>query len=457
MKLLTRLLLILAALTPSIGYAQAWGPDGAQPVVYPTVDAAGDLTAIANGTSPVVVGDGSNAWGGTPPYNAYEPADIPNPVVYANGLSGTPSTGGTERKARFICEVSHIGRNDAIRGFGQAIFGHPHVFSGNSGTNGSSTFTSLRNEPGDPTCPGNGLNNSAYWAIGVEKANALGDGITRIKKPDIINLYYVTQTGGNYVNKFQGLARGIAEITGMDLDDPDGTAPGGRLAEVAAANAVNIFGSYSNVSVNARWYCDDTGANAAYLANSSGADALSNCPSTSQISARVSGHHCWDGHNASSPTGRGHVRPYMRETSNATTTVCPLNWFYKPAIEIRWIFSHLGAADYTTWTCGSDAIAAAAAGRAMGRCESFHVDVIFAWDQRAMDEIQSFCFEAEGSTFGATCDNSSLSNVNKLDQTGINISNRYYGDQASHWFDVPPSGSVSGPYPKARVRLRTGS
>ena len=457
MKLLARLLLILAAFTPQLASAQAWGPDGAQPVVYPTVDAAGDLTAIANGTAPIVVGNNTNAWGGTAPYAAYEPADIANPVVYANGLSGTPNVSGTERKARFICEVSHIGRHDAIRGLGQTIFGHPHVFAGNGGTNGSSTFTTLRSETIPSTCPGAGLNNSAYWAVGVEKDNALGDGITRIKKPDFINLYYVTQTGGAYVGKFQKLKRAIAEITGMDLDDPDGTAPGGRLAEVTAANAVNIYGTYANVSLKPRWFCDDTGINAAYLATSAGVDALSNCPSTSQISARVSGHHCWDGHNPTSPTGRGHVRPYMNETGNATATVCPLNWFYKPAIEIRWVFSHQGPPDYTTWRCGSDAIAAAAAGRPMGKCESFHVDVIFAWDQRAMDEIQSFCFEAEGTTFGATCNDSSLSNVNKLTQAGINIGSRYYGTQASHWFDVPPSAAVGGPYPKARARLRKGN
>jgi hypothetical protein len=448
--MLTRLLFVLALL-PAQVHAQAWGPDGAQPVVYPTVTVLGDLSAMKAGNSPLLVGDGSNAWGGTPPATSIEPTDISNPVVYTDGLGGTPSVGGTERKARFLCNSSHVGKHDAIRGFGQATFGHNHTFAGNAGTNGSSTFTTLRNENTQPTCPGGKLNNSAYWAVSVEKPNALGDGITRIKKPDDIVLYYVSITDATFGPKFVGIPRGLAVITGMDLDDPDLNKPGGRLAEVTAANAVNIYGSYQNVGVGAKWFCDSSGINASYLTTSAGVDALGNCPSTSKISARVSGQHCWDGHNLTSPSGRGHVRPYMREYNYSTEAIGPLGWYYIPSIEIRWEFSHQGAADYTTWTCPSDATAAAAAGRAMGHCESFHVDAIFAWDQRAFDEFEKYCIGIEGDPWDNTCDDSTISATNRLKTTGISNANRFYGTVASDYFDLPAT-SVSPMWGRAKLK-----
>lgn len=455
MKLLSRLLLLFAAIYPVAVNAQAWGPDGPQPVVYPTVSSIAHLDNIRDAVSPtVVIGDGSNAWGGNPPADAFEPADIPNPVVFTDGLQGAANVGGTERKARFICNASHVGRHDAIRGFGSTVYGHDHTFAGNAGVNGSSTFSTLRNESAMPTCPGQKLNQSAYWAVSVYDPDAAGTGQTKIKKPDYVNLYYVGKTGGNYADKFTGIARGLAEITGMDLDDPDGNKPGGRLSEVAAANAINIYGNYTNQGLNTIWYCDDTGAAAAYLADSSGADALSSCPSTSQISARVTGHHCWDGHNLTSPTGRGHVRPYLREGHHGTNVICPQGWYHKPAIEIRWVFSHGGASDYTTWTCPSDATAAASAGRAMGHCESFHVDVIFAWDDRALTAFQDYCIGTEGATFVATCNDATINGTQRLNTTGTTATNRFYGNSLSDFFDIP-GGAVS-PI-RGRAKLRKGS
>lgn len=84
---------------------------------------------------------------------------------------------------RTVCEVSHFAYADPIVYPGQAKKGHLHMFFGNTNTNGSSTYSSLRSS-GNGTCRGGIANRSAYWVP------ALLDGSGSPQIPEVIHVYY---------------------------------------------------------------------------------------------------------------------------------------------------------------------------------------------------------------------------------------------------------------------------
>lgn len=471
MKLLSRLLLFLGLFIASPAFAQAWGPDGEQTPTYPTITnnsaspAANSLQTLAARIIPVI-GDGTNAWGGTQASAAQQPAQVDNPVSLSTGLvNGGSTTGTDEHKFRTVCAVAGVGQFDPIRGYGTLPYGHLHTFFGASNFSQSSTYTTIRNSDGaTATCPGLGLNNSLYWAPSVLVPNAAGGGVTKVKKPEYIILYYVDLQNIAYASQYDFFLRGETMIAGMDMDDPGGTngRPSYVVTELATANASNSYGSYTASNHNVVWFCNEAGSvrSAPYLRTPAGADALASCPSTAEIYAEITGPSCIDGHNLTSPTGYKHVRYAFTETNYATTDICPTGWHKKPTIITKWTFRHQGYADYGTWTCSSDAAATAAAGRTMGACESFHVDWMNGWDERASDLFQTECVAARGSsTYYGACNASTLTahggtadGPRSLSGSTINISPGYTGASSSHYFDVP---TYTGLGSKVRLKLFT--
>jgi hypothetical protein len=448
-----------------------WGPDGEQTVSYPAIPNVTELNKVRDRILPVN-GDGSNAWGGTPPAASYQPAAIDNPVVLSDGMNSTGGniTGTDEEKFRTVCNIGFTGTFDPLRGPGQNPFGHPHMFYGNAGTNASSTYSTLRSETGTATCPGRHLNNTAYWAPMVLKDNAYNnDGVTRGKRPDEILLYYIANEDMAYENEYTFFLRGHGDISGMNMDYPGAGSgstagvPDYVVTELAAANATNNYASWQATDQRVTWKCEGGSfTTAKWLATSAGADALGNCPSTAQITASVQGPTCWDGHNltsgggGSSPSvGYKHMRYAFRESSNAVTDVCPTGWYKIPTILVRLVFSHQGASDYTTWYCSSDAAASTAAGRTMNKCESLHVDRWLAWDERASDLFQAECIGAKGGTYWGACNDSSVSQTGpkQLITTDITGGHTYAGDQLGDWMDVPAMGGGGSMGYKSRIKL----
>lgn len=84
---------------------------------------------------------------------------------------------------RTVCEVSHFAYADPIVYPGQTRKGHLHMFFGNTGVTGKSTYSSLLNS-GNGTCRGGIANRSAYWVP------ALLDETGEPQIPSIIHVYY---------------------------------------------------------------------------------------------------------------------------------------------------------------------------------------------------------------------------------------------------------------------------
>lgn len=469
MKLLTRIFLLFGLLVSSPLHAQAWGPDGEQTPTYPTITnnsaspTANSLQTMAARVIPVI-GDGSNQWGGTTASSALQPAQVDNPTLLSSGLVNGGTFTGDEHKFRTVCVVAGVGQFDPIRNYGVKPAGHLHTFFGASNFSESSTYTTLRNSDGaTATCPGLGLNNSLYWAPSVLVPNAAGSGNTMIKKPESIILYYVDMQNPVFPSQYTNLERGDTMIAGMEMDYPGGTngRPPYVETELTTANASNSYASYTSSGHNVLWYCDQAGnvRSAKYLTNSAGVDALANCPAGTDIYAEIAGPSCADGKNLTSPLGYKHRRYSFTEYHYSTTDICPSNWVKKPTIITKWLFKHQGPSDYTTWTCSSDAQAAAAAGRAMGHCESFHVDWMNGWDERASDLFQKDCIATKASTSytGLACDSSTLTATGgtangprSLSTSNISYNPGYTGSAVSHYFTIP---TYTGTGHKQRLKI----
>src|SRR4029079_14950609 len=106
---------------------------------------------------------------------------------YPAGVGGgTPTPAGDGAAAfRMFCTAGQLVRDDPLVSPGQPGVSHLHQFFGNSGTNASSNYQSLR-ASGGTTCGQSStpFNRSAYWFP------AMLDGVGHVVKPDSIKLYY---------------------------------------------------------------------------------------------------------------------------------------------------------------------------------------------------------------------------------------------------------------------------
>lgn len=460
----TALLLIVSV--PAV--AQEWGPYGEQVPTYPEVDDITTYNAIIAQTLPVR-GDGTTEWGGTPPAMALQPTAIENPVDYDDGLLALGGTTGTdENKFRIVCfgDRAVIRSMDPIKLKGQRRAGHLHYFWGAQTVNENSDYTQLRNDAAVilPSCPGNGLWGTSYWAPTVEHPNALGDGIRRVKKFKFNSIYYVCPSDTTAPRVCVHLPRGLGFIGGTDVDDPLETK---RLAEIATANAASSDGDYvrplGDVPVRPTWICftESSGiiAEAHYLKDANGVDAMNNCPASPEgfLRLEIYMQTCWDGKNLTSPDGKSHVRYALDLVgSGLGAKICPTGWYRIPQIEHKLDFYHRGPSDYLQWECSSDITTRAAyPAIPFGSCETAHMDVIPAMDPRAQADWEANCTGSQDSTdWAGACGSGtvSISPDRMLDDTAIQPSGTiaWDGSDASGWFSIPNEGS------NKRVRLRKG-
>lgn len=465
-RLFILIALVLASCTQP-AFAQAW-TTSERSVSYP----------VDNPESVVPqIGDGTNASGGTPPALTYEPADIPTTVSQSGWTttSGVVAPTGTQAKFRTTLNVSHVATVDPIRGLGKKPYGHCHTFFGNMGTNERSDYTSLRSAQTAMSSAGGGpLNLTAYWFPCVMKANALGDGITRVKKPNYIIVYYVVEYAE--VTRNVRLPRGLRYILGTNMDDPNEVS---WKAEIAAANAAAVTGggaggwAYNAIGGSESngwhgWVCEASGERKRFLTNADGsssfvasAGAGGSCPSSSKIYAELGAPQCWDGNNLASPTGYKHFRGFIRQTGSGRSNICPTGFWFVPRLEMKIFFSHQGAEDYTKWFCASDEAAATAAGDSTystQHCKSMHTDWFGAWDYPTMTQWMENCNGVNGVT-GHECDYSSINTTTRLitDSNSpdgsrnpqVNLGHDFTGASASDWLTLPAESAA-----KTKLRFR---
>lgn len=407
-----------------------------------------------------------------PAYTLAQPAYIATTVSTSGWLlaAGTYNAipPGDTPKFRTIINGTITGRFDIIRGPSDPEYGHCHSYFGNSTINYLSTYTTLRNGQTNSSSAGGGpINLTGYWFPCLTKANAMGDGIKRVKKPDYTIVYYVAENGAPgqfHAGKFWDLPRGLNYILGVNMDDPDNT-----------AWKAELNGNVSWISNGWKgWKCDpSTGVQRLYLANTDGSDALNNCPATSQFYAEAVAPDCWDGVNLRSPTGYNHMRPTVRDSSSGQTQ-CPDNWYRLPRLEVKVYFSSQGPSDYINYRLDSDDMATFA-GHATRNGESFHTDWFGAWDYSFMKTWMHNCTGSKSTSTDSftphECDYSTISATQRLltDTTApdgtrnpqIALGLRYEGDLIGDWNDYPIKTPPDPPLPLphggiTRMRTRHG-
>lgn len=412
-----------------------------------------------------------------PAYTLAQRADIPSGFTTSSWILGTGISfptlpPGSEKKARFVLNEMKVGRFDSMRSPGQAISGHCHLFFGNGSVTGSSTYTSLRTNQAAGTSGASGglLNLTGYWNPCLKVTNALGDGVTRVKKTNYMILYYVSWN--NNLTMWDR-PRGYTEIFGTNMDDPD---DGADKAELGSnAQWVGNGWTASNTTT-VGWQCVQSGEHHKYLANADGTDAFTasagaggSCPASSEMLAAVAGRGCWDGVNLRSPTGYGHTRNAVRN-SNTGQMTCADNFYPVAEVQEKLFYRFVNDGDLKNARLDSDDAAATASGHSMRNGESFHGDWLGAWDYPTMVKWMHNCNASKSTSTDSftphECDSSTISATERLlgGLTGENapdgsrspqvvLSNNYNGDILSEWWDLPPTsaGTTAG---KGRARLR---
>jgi hypothetical protein len=369
---------------------------------------------------------------------------------------------GMEKKFRTSINGLATGgaiRADALRAPGQTVSGHCHVPFGNSGFAGTNTYKSLRSSqgPGVSTSAGGPLNETSYWVPCSTKPDVLGSGITKVKKIDLVSVYYVSW---NEDIDMWTTPRGFSGVFGTYMDDPQNL----KWKAELNANVTWIGKGFSG------WKCDSTAESHGSLANFDGTDRFTTpCPTSSPIRAVLSSAGCWDGINTRSSDGYAHTR---RQVSYIGPLGCARNWYGIPEIQYQVIYSHTG--DYYLWDLDSDAAATATATALAGtsvvfrRGESFHGDWQPAWDWPTFLDFHRNCIGAKETFADAytphQCDYSTINTSQRLlsDATApdggrnpqVNISNSFNGDVAGEWWDLPAlTASPSNVGHRRRARL----
>lgn len=386
-----------------------------------------------------------------------------------SGWSALAIPPGSEKKFRTQLNEMKVGRFDPMRAPGQSISGHCHTFFGNSTVTGSSTYKSLRTDqtPGNSGAAGGLLNLTGYWNPCLTVTNALGDGVTRVKKGNLMTLYYV---GWRDSLTMWDRPRGFTEIFGTNMDDYDDTRDKGELG--ANAGWVGNGWKASNTGT-VGWQCTSTGESHNILANFDGTDAFTTpCPSSSSMYAIVAGRGCMDGVNLRSATGYGHTRNIVRNNSSGQLT-CADNWYPMVQVIEKTNYTFAATGDMKNVRLDSDDAAGLTATppSTLRNGSSYHGDWFGAWDYPTMQAWMHYCNGSKSTSTDSftphECDSSTIDGTNRM-KGGVNgdnapdgsrtpqvvLSNNFNGDVSNEWWDLPgTSSSPTGSGHQNRLRL----
>lgn len=395
-----------------------------QATTYPVANYASYVTAV--------YGDGSTPFGGFGPAANQQPDILPsfNKASWYESISSSAPADGINAKFRTQCEYSHSDYVDPMLYPGRYPFAHLHSFFGNTGINKDSTYTSLR-KTGGSTCAGGLLNRTGYWHPAVLKDNALGDGVTKIIKPNGILIYYITNKVTADRDIITPIPRGLGYVTGFDPADPNDDYLHNIVttANVGASGfqyqysdngfkgweCQGLNGSYiQGVPANGAWPTAAVPGSAyqPYLRNADGT-ATMDCPVGTPLRATINGPLCWDGDNLLSPNGRTHV---LRGLNNNASNMagngnriesCPSGWHRFTEIQLFFTYTHNGSDDFKEWYLSSDRMTASQYIHSGQPChasnitngidgsycngQTFHTDWFGAWDYEIMQTWMSQC------------------------------------------------------------------
>ena len=314
---------------------------GPQPVVWAT---------------PPVIGDGSDARGGTPPLFANEPA-ILDEVGYTRSQwlnNDAYRSDQGEAKFRITLNFAFFATVDPLLHPGMTTMSHHHTFAGNLGLFealgaqgvADANYDALRNYP-KSTASGGPLNSTLYWEPTL--FCEIAPGILVPMKPEVISFYYTD----NYteVAKLQRIPRGFTFIGGVDPADRFNTT---RLNELPDNQGWDKTSDRLNGWLGWKFFDKDLqqdiplaagntadalpdGKSARQLVNADGSDPWGGAaenPNSVLISTLV-GPSWMDGHNFTSPNGRDHTRYDARKSDNSFKDVGPQGWWRIPEPEIK--------------------------------------------------------------------------------------------------------------------------
>ncbi|MFD1786663.1 DUF1996 domain-containing protein [Sphingomonas floccifaciens] len=293
-------------------------------------------------------------------------------LVPAWGSGEIPPTGAPDVVGafRFICNASHLSRDDPIVYPGQPGASHLHQFFGNTAANANSTYASLRTT-GESTC-GNILNRSAYWMP------AMMNGRGGVVIPDYVSIYYKRRPANDPYCKVQGIAcvpipRGLRYVFGHDM--------------TGANEAPNYL----------LWFnCDGPTGTSGHFKDI--VEAAVGCPTGNRLGATINAPDCWNGKDLDSPDHRSHMA-YPHYDPNDGQLKCPRTHPYViPGFTMGVWYTVDDTLDRSgtwtpqtrTWYLSSDKMEGMAPARPGS---TFHSDWFGAWDDATMDAWTANCID----------------------------------------------------------------
>ena len=250
---------------------------------------------------------------------------------------------------RFICEFSHLAVADPIMFPGRPGSGHLHMFFGNTSTNASSTYESLRAAPSS-TCAGGPLNKSAYWMPAV--INPAG----KVVVPEFFSIYYKGNVGGgagaiDIIRSIKPMPEGLRMIAGFDM-----------------------LSMVPEMERHFDWYCE---------INQIKSNKIPDCASNELVGVVLHFPSCWNGRDLDSVDHRSHVA-YPEWQGGVQK--CPASYpVTLPEFTLGAWFQHDGHS--SQWHLSSDRMP----GWTMANGSSFHSDWFGGWDRDTINLWVSKC------------------------------------------------------------------
>lgn len=271
---------------------------------------------------------------------------------------------------RFGCGAGQLAKNDPLMLPGQPGASHLHQFFGNTLTNASSTYQSLRTT-GASTCDrgsNDAVQRSAYWIP------AMLDGAGNAIKPDWMNTYYKRQPLTNpacqgppsatSIGYCVGLPNGLRFIFGYNMKDGSGGPTDANSPDQWAMG----FDCVKN---------DGTGESFTGVRPTIAAIlATGKCPVGQWLRAFATIPYCWDGKNLDSADHRSHMAYATGEVvASAGQRSCPPDHPYViPELAAQFFFTTDANFAAGKWRLSSDEMMP---GTMPGK--TWHMDYWEAW------------------------------------------------------------------------------
>ena len=249
-------------------------------------------------------------------------------------------SGDVSGSFRLFCGFSHMSYDDPIVFPDQPGRSHLHAFYGNTSTDASSTYDSLRTS-GNGTCSGGTANRSAYWSPVL-----MDDGVPM--KPKYAQVYYKSGYRGVAPDEVHALPNGLRMVAGSAMATSD------QSDEIVS------------------WECPGQGEYRTQLWS---------CGAGNEISLSIIFPQCWDGVHLDSPDHKSHMA-YPTEGQG-----CPAS--HPVAIPVITLIQY--------WDQPSESIAGlrlASDGEGVAAGVSAHADYIEGWDPVIRDGWTDNCIRA---------------------------------------------------------------